>query len=275
VNIGDEVKSGQLLAELDSTEQSANVYQNEAVLAKAKSDLDYAELTLKRQNSLFKEGYTSQETIDGLKKTYISALASYKQAEANLRVSLAQLEYTKLFSPIDGVTADIKKAEREMIQSGSSGSYLIKIINLAEMEVLAYVDETDIGRIKSGDNVTFTVDTYPDFVYSGTIRTVYPEAVIQDNIVNYIAAITIVKKTNNEANLLPEMTANVTIITEKKDNILAIPTKALLNDQKSKYVLVKVGNKEERRTVTTGIKANGYIEIITGLQEGEIILVAE
>jgi len=131
-----------------------------------------------------------------------------------------------------------------------------------------FVDETDIGQVKSGQDVTFTVDAFPSKVFRGRVNTVYPGSVVRDNVVYYDVAVEILDP--YVGYLRPEMTANLTIIAGVRKNVLAVPDKSLRMDLQGKsYVMVKRGEKWEKRYVTTGWSSDGYTQILQGVKEGE------
>jgi len=269
VNIGDMVEKGQVLAELDPAELQAEYNQAKAALENARANAEYAELDLQRQRSLLKQNFISQNQLDLAEKSYEINKAKLKQAEANLAYAGIQLSYTKIIAPISGVIASVSTQEGETVTSRFSAPTFVTIINLKKLEVWAYVDETDIGRVAVGQRSTFTVDTYPSTDFEGVVTAIYPKAVIQDNVVNYV---TTIKITNFKGKTLrPEMTATVTIFLKTRKNVLAIPKKAVHNKGGEKFVTVLEGNVPQQRKVSLGWRSDGYYEVINGLKEGERI----
>ena len=271
VNIGDMVKKGQILAELDPAELQAEDNQAKAALGNARANYEYAELDLKRQSSLLKQNFISQNQFDLAEESFKINKAKLKQAKANLAYADIQLSYTKIIAPISGVIASVSTQEGETVTARFAAPTFVTIINLKKLEVWAYVDETDIGRVKVGQRATFTVDTYPATDFEGEVTAIYPKAVIQDNVVNYIATIRI---TNFKGKTLrPEMTATVRILLKTKKNILAVPIKAVRNKVGEKFVTILNGNTTEKRKVTLGWKSDGYYEVTGGLKDGEKIVI--
>jgi macrolide-specific efflux system membrane fusion protein len=271
-NIGDHVKSGQIIAELDDAELQARLNQNLAALAKAQADLTYARSVFERTQSLRRKELVSTQDADQAETSLKTAEAQLKQAEANLEYAKVQVSYTTIFSPISGVIASVSTQEGETVSASLAAPTFVSIIDLRRLEVQVYVDETDIGKIKVGQEASFTVDTYPDTDFKGTVTAIYPKAVIQDNVVNYIVTAEI---TDSQGKLLrPEMTTNVTISLETRKNVLAVPTNAITRERGDRYVTVIEGEKRIQRKVKAGWKDNGFTEIISGLKEGETILVA-
>ena len=270
-NIGDHVRDGQIIAELDDAELQARLNQNLAALAKAQADLDYARSTFERTQSLKQKELVSEQESDLAGTSVKIAEAQLKQAEANLKYARVQVSYTTISSPTAGVIASISTQEGETVSASLAAPTFVSIIDLRRLEVQAFVDETDIGKIQIGQEARFTVDTYPDTDFKGRVTAIYPKAVIQDNVVNYIVTVQI--SDFEGKTLRPEMTTNVTINLEIRKNVLAVPTSAITRERGERYVTVIDGVKTIQRRVKTGWKDNGFTEIITGLQEGEHVLV--
>jgi macrolide-specific efflux system membrane fusion protein len=278
-NIGDWVKKGQVIAELEPTELQAQYDQAQAAVETACANLEYARLELQRQKSLVEKSLISHNEFDLAQKSFEVNKAQYKQAQANLAYARVQLDYTKITAPISGVVASVSTQEGETVAASFSAPTFVNIIDLDRLEVWAYVDETDIGRIEMGQTANFTVDTYPDSDFEGVVTAIYPKAVIQDNVVNYVVTIKITPfppaSGEKQKILRPEMTANVTIFLEPRKGVLTIPLSAIKRENGERYVTVIDGDKMAPRKVRTGWSGNGYIEIIGGLNEGETIVVSK
>jgi RND family efflux transporter MFP subunit len=271
INIGDHVKKGQIIVKLDDLEYQAKLELYLASLKKALADMEYTKLNLERQKPLLIENLISQQQIDQLENSYKSSEALYQQSIANVNYAKVQLSHTIIRSPINGVVASINKQIGESVIANSSTGEFFKIINLNDLEVHAYIDETDIGKIKEDLSVIFTVDTFSDIEFEGRINSIYPSAVIVDNVVNYIASINF--DNNYERVLRPEMTADVKIYLQIKEGVLIIPTKSIQNDEGKKYVLVLKDGKVVNKIIKTGLKQDGFTEVIKGINEGEIIII--
>ena len=272
-HIGDLVEEGQVIAELDDAELQAKLNQNIAALEKAKADLEYARLNLERQRSLLKRNFASKQQVDLAENAYKVAQAQLEQAEANVEFARVQLGYAKILAPISGVIASIATQEGETVAASFAAPTFVNIIDLNRLEVQTYVDETDIGKVHEGLEAGFTVDTYADTDFRGKVTAIYPKAVIQDNVVNYIVTFAI---TDFQGKILrPEMTANVTIFLAARKNVLAVPTAAIVREQSERYVTVLDSDRTERRAVKAGWKDSGYTEIISGVSEGERVVIYE
>lgn len=270
-NVGDFVKKGQIIAELEPSELEAKYNQSLASLQNAKANYEYAKLDLERQKSLLKQNFISQNQFDLAEKTFEINKAQLEQAQANLDYAKVQLEYTKITAPISGIVASVSTQEGETVAASFAAPTFVTIIDLERLEVWAYVDETDIGRIKENQKATFTVDTYSDTDFEGIVTAIYPKAVIQDNVVNYVATLKITDF--KEKILRPEMTVTVMIYLEKKENVLTVPNNAIKREQGKTVVTVLDNNgKMNQRAVKTGYSSNGYVEILEGVREGEKVV---
>lgn len=272
-NVGDYVKKGQIIAELEPSELQAKYNQAYANWQNAVANFEYARLDLERQKSLIKQNYISQNQVDLAEKSFEVNKAQVEQSKANLEFARVQLDYTKITAPIAGVVASVSTQEGETVAASFAAPTFVTIIDLYRLEVWAYVDETDIGRIQVGQSATFTVDTYPDTDFEGAVTAIYPKAVIQDNVVNYVVTL---KITDHKDKILrPEMTANVTIQLETRKDVLTIPLASIRRERGERFVTVLQGDRRNSRNVKTGWTSNGMIEITEGLKEGEQILISE
>lgn len=273
VRIGDKVKKGDLLAELDTNELEALYNQSKAALEKSGADLKYAEIDHKRTNDLIKDKIVSQNDLDLAVRSKDVAELQLKEAEANLKYAEVQLGYTKIYAPISGVVASVSTQEGETVTASFSTPTFVTIIDLTRLEVWAYVDETDIGRISSGQNASFTVDTYTDTDFKGAVTAIYPKAEIQDNVVNYVTVLKI-SETGNKI-LRPEMTTTVDIFLETITNVLAVPNEAIRRELGRKYVYCLEDGSRVKKWVKTGRKDNRYWEILEGLDKNDKVIVGE
>lgn len=271
-NVGDYVKKGQTIAELEPSELAAKYNQSLAAVNNARANFEYAKLDFERQKSLHKQNFISQNQLDLAEKTFEINKAQLEQAQANLDFAKVQLDYTKITAPISGIVASISTQEGETVAASFSAPTFVTIIDLERLEVWAYVDETDIGRIKENQNATFAVDTYSDTDFEGIVTAIYPKAVIQDNVVNYVATLKITDF--KEKILRPEMTTSVTIYLERKENVLTVPNNAIKREQgKTVVTVIDKSGKMNKRNVKTGYSTNGYVEILEGVKEGEKVVI--
>jgi macrolide-specific efflux system membrane fusion protein len=269
-NIGDHVKAGQIIAEIDDAELRAKLNLNIASVQKAQADFEYAKLNLERQKALLEKNYISKQAYDQAENSFKISEAQLKQAEANTEVAKVQLSYTSIYALTSGVIASVSTQEGETVNAGLSAPTFVNIIDLSRLEVQVYVDETDIGKIKTGQEVSFTVDTYSDTGFTGIVKAIYPKAVIQDNVVNYIVVVEI--NDLQDKILRPEMTATVTIRLETRKNVLAVPSKAIIRERGERFVNVVDNETSTLRKIKTGWSDESFTEIMDGLNEGEKIV---
>jgi multidrug efflux pump subunit AcrA (membrane-fusion protein) len=223
--------------------------------------------TAREQLSLTREKYTPEDLQ--------VAAAEVAQTKAARRIAEANLGYANITAPMGGVVASVSTQQGETVTSGSAAAQaftFVTIIDLNRLQVDAYVDETDIGKVRVGQAATFSVDAFPDKEFSGKVTAIYPKALIQQNVVTYDVVIMI---DNHERLLRPDMTANTTITVAKRDKVLAIPNQAVRREEGDRVVFVQEGDRLVRRAVKTGWKDKSYTEVLSGLKEGERVVVGE
>lgn len=283
-NIGDYVKKGQMIAELEKADLEATVAKAAAevdvALARvtdAKSRRKLANLEYQRQQNLIKKDFTSQQSVDKALKEKESAQAGIhlvrKQLDASraaLKEAQVTLSYATITAPISGVIASVSTQQGETVAAGLNAPTFVTIIDLARLQVDAYVDEVDIGKVKTGQECIFTVDAFPAREFHGTVTAIYPNAVIQENVVNYdvVVDITDIYK----GFLRPEMTASVTISLEKRKQALAVPVKAVKREHGKNIVYLLTGTGSSPRQIKIGWKEGQWVEIAAGLKEGQSVL---
>jgi macrolide-specific efflux system membrane fusion protein len=270
-NIGDRVKKGQVLVRLEQDDLKARADLAEAAYLETVAAFDKAKLDLERDKPLAKEGFISQQNIDLLQNIHDIAKARVMRAKADQDYAKAQLSYATITAPINGTVASVTTQQGETVAAGMSAPTFITIIDLNKLEVNAYVDETDVGKIEAGQDALFTVDTFADRDFKGKVTAIYPRAVLQENVVNYITLISI---ENSEGKLKPDMTANVTVTLKKKIGVLVVPGAAVVREGGRKYVMLQVKDgKAIRHEVKTGWKEGQHFEITSGLKEGDVVVI--
>jgi RND family efflux transporter MFP subunit len=272
VQVGDQVKKGQVLASLEQRDLQANVARAEASLKEAQANARYAEANYQRQKELLPKGYVAQDALEVALKARDAAHAQVTSAQANLDYIRVQLSYATVTAPIDGIVGSVSTQEGETVASSLSAPTFVTIIDLSRLEVDAYVDEVDIGGVKVGQKATFTVDAFPDKVFNGEVEAIYPQAIIQDNVVNYDVIIKITDPF--EGQLRPQMTASVTINMDSLKGALVIPAKAVKHEGGKAFVTVPGPKGPTQRPVTLGREAGEYVQVKAGVSEGEKVLVA-
>ena len=223
VDFNDVVKKGELLAELDKQTLNQNVSRAKASLTSSESQLNYAKLTYERTKQLYEANAATLAAYQDAQNTYTQAQMSKKNAQAAYDQALVDLGYAEIYSPIDGIVLDRAVEVGQTVAASFSTPTLFTLANdLTKMQVEADVDEADIGQVKEGQKVTFTVDAYMDDVFNGTVNQIRMKPTTTSNVVTYTV---IIDAPNPEQKLFPGMTASVTIVTEEQTG-LAVPAEA-------------------------------------------------
>jgi HlyD family secretion protein len=274
VQIGSVVKKGDILGEIDARDLQANVSSAQATLAAAKATEVYAQANYERLRDLLPKGYVSQDSVDVAKQSLDSATASVAKAQAQLDYAKIQLSYATVRAPIDGIVESVATQEGSTVAASLNAPTFVTLIDLKRLEVDAFVDEVDIGGVKEGQSATFTVDAFPDKVFNGKVEAIQPQAVIQDNVVNYDVIVGISDTFENM--LRPKMTASVTINLDSQKGVLVIPAKAVKHEGGKAYVMVPAasGKGYSQRPVTVGRESGDFVQIKAGLSSGDKVLVA-
>ena len=286
-NIGDAVKKGQIIAELEKDDLMAKVERNKADLAVAEARiadvqarLKLAETQLLRQKKLMVDDSTSQDAVDSAEKELMVNQAGLNLAQrqvdsarAAIKESEATLGYATLTASISGVIASVSTQEGETVAAGLNAPVFVTIVDLKRLQVDAFVDEVDIGKIHKAQKAVFTVDAFPAREFEGKVVAIYPKAVIQENVVNYDVVIDITSP--YEGFLKPDMTASVTIMLEARPNVLAVPAEAVKRERGKTMLYVLTAGQAEPRNVKTGWKDGPWIEIAGGVEEGETVFLAD
>jgi macrolide-specific efflux system membrane fusion protein len=273
VRIGDRVAAGDLLAELDTRELDARRDQAQAALLSARASLDYARADAARRRALAAARLVAPSDLELAERAAAVAGQQQAEAEANLAYAVTQVGHARIRAPIAGVVASVSTQEGETVAASLAAPTFVTLVDLGRLEVRAYVDETDIGRIRPGQEARFTVDTYPDQEFEGRVTAIHPQAEIRDNVVNYVAVLAFEVPAGRT--LRPEMTASVAIALERRTGVLALPRRAVRREEGRTYVLCPEGPEAVRRWVTTGLRDEGWWEIVDGLREGEEVLVGD
>ncbi len=223
VDFNDVVKKGELLAELDKLTLNQSVSRAKASLTSAESQLNYAKLTYERTKQLYEANAATLAAFQEAQNSYTQAQMSKKNAQASYDQALVDLAYAEIYSPIDGIVLDRAVEVGQTVAASFSTPTLFTLANdLTKMQVEADVDEADIGQVKAGQRVTFTVDAYMDEIFNGTVNQIRMKPTTTSNVVTYTV---IIEAPNPDLKLFPGMTASVTIVTEEQKG-LAVPAEA-------------------------------------------------
>ncbi len=294
---GDEAK----LATVKNGARTQEIQAAEAALRQAEANRLLAEVNLSRYRQLYQDGGIALQVVDTAARDYDVTVAQVRtareqlslirekytvedlqyaaaqvvQAKAALQIAETNLGYATITAPMAGVVASVSTQQGETVTSGSAAAQaptFVTIIDLNRLQVDAYVDETDIGKVRVGQEATFSVDAFPDKEFRGTVTAIYPKALIQQNVVTYDVVIAI---DNREGLLRPDMTTNTTLTVAKREKVLAIPNQAVRREDGDRVVFSQEGDRLVRRPVKTGWKDKTYTEVLSGLKEGDRVVVGE
>lgn len=278
------VKKGQVIAELDKTNLLSELNTAKANLASAQSSLNYQTSNFRRYATLYKKGLVSANDYDNAELTYQQAKDQVAQSRESVTKAQTNLGYATITSPIDGVVISKSVEEGQTVAASFSTPELFTIAkDLTNMQVVANVDEADIGDIKNGERVTFTVDAYPDDTFEGTVKQVRQEATTTNNVVTYAV---VISAPNADLKLKPGLTANVTIFTAEKQGVLSVPSKALrftptketvgnkkIADCNGKNkVWTLEGNTLKAHAVNIGMTDGTHTQIVSGISQGQNVI---
>ena len=285
VDYNSQVKKGQVIAELDKTNLLSELNTAKANLASAQSSLNYQAANMERYKTLYKKGLVSADEYENALLTYRQAKEQVASSKENVQRAQTNLGYATITSPIDGTVISKSVEEGQTVAASFNTPELFTIAkDLTNMQVVANVDEADIGDVKEGDRVTFTVDAYPDDTFEGTVKQVRLEATTTNNVVTYEV---VISAPNADLKLKPGLTANVTIYTQERSGVLAVANKALrftptketvgkdmkIVDCKGKNkVWTLNGNTLTAHPVTIGQSDGINTEITKGLKQGDKIV---
>ncbi|ROR03332.1 efflux RND transporter periplasmic adaptor subunit [Desulfosoma caldarium] len=307
VRVGDSVRKGDLIARIDDREIQKTLAVDRAVLEAARNILKevttvypekireaqarfrLAQVNLRREKALIEQDYTTRDAVDRaqaehdaaqaalerLRREYVTqravAEAKLREAEAKLKQDEIRLSYTRIHAPIDGIVTEVTAQQGETIVTGLQTVNLVVIMDPTQLEMQIYVDETDVGRVRVGQTVEYSVDTYPDRTFVGTIKDIYHQPVIRDNIVYYLA---IVKIQPEDARALrPEMTTYCRILLTEKAEALSVPNAAIKFEagRQVVYIISEDQKMPQKVPVSVGIRGENRTEIVSGLNEGQVV----
>ena len=279
------VKKGQVIAELDKINLESELASAKANLASSKSELDYQETNYKRMKALHDKGFISDDDFDIADLSYKKAKEAYLVQLQTVQKAQTNLGYATITSPIDGVVLSKDVEEGQTVAASFSTPTLFTIArDLTDMQVVANVDEADIGNVRDGQRVTFTVDAFPDDTFEGRVKQVRQQGEEESNVVTYEV---VISAPNNDLKLKPQLTANVNIYTEEIENVVSVPAKALrfspskemMNDGEkikdcnaTNKLWIKEANILKAYPVKTGITNGIRTKILEGVKEGTAVI---
>ena len=280
------VKKGQVIAELDKTNLISELNRSRADLTSAQSTLSYELANFNRYKTLHDKGLVSADEFESARLSYEKARQTVASSRESVRKAETNLGYATITSPIDGVVLSKAVEEGQTVAASFNTPELFTIAqDLTDMRVIADIDEADIGGVQEGQRVSFTVDAFPDDHFEGKVTQVRQQATTSSNVVTYEV---VISAPNNDLKLKPGLTANVTIYTMEKNNVLAVPSKALrftpneallsdgqtIEDVEAPAKVWTLKNNVFKAHVVEPGTSNGMMtEIVSGLSEGTEILV--
>lgn len=279
------VKKGQVIAELDKTNLISELNTAKANLASTESNLSYQSANMKRYQILYKKGLVSADEYENALLAYRQAKEQVASSRENVQKAQTNLGYATITSPIDGTVISKSVEEGQTVAASFNTPELFTIAkDLKNMQVIANVDEADIGGVAVGNRVNFTVDAYPDDTFQGVVKQVRLEATTTNNVVTYEV---VISAPNADLKLKPGLTANVTIFTKEQANILSVANKALrftptketvgknmkIVDCKGKNkVWTLNGNTLTAHSVNIGQSDAMHTQIISGIKAGQSVV---
>jgi HlyD family secretion protein len=296
VDFNSTVRKGQLLAKIDPSIINEQAAQSRANLQNAESNLEYQQNNYQRQSQLYTLGAISKAEFQLAQNQYNAAKAAVSNSAAQLRLNEKNLSYTDIFSPINGVVLNRNVSAGQTIASSFNAPTLFVIAkDLSRMQVRAAVDEADIGNVRSGQHVNFTVDAFPDEIFRGTVEKILLHPSVSANVVTYTTLIDI---DNSDMKLKPGMTASITVFVDEDSTRILVPAKALSFKPDSSlsaqykvqhlpgkdtrtpadrpnlsYIWVKHGDTLTERTIETGFNDNSNVKVLAGLASGEEVII--
>ena len=279
------VKKGQVIAELDRTNLMSELNTAKANLSSAQSSLNYQLSNYNRYKELHDKGLVSADEFESARLQYLQAKEQVNTSKESLQRAQTNLGYATITSPIDGIILSKSVEEGQTVAASFNTPELFVIAqDLTNMRVIADIDEADIGGVKEGQRVSFTVDAFPDDHFEGQVTQVRQQATTESNVVTYEV---VISAPNNDLKLKPGLTANVTIYTLEKNDVMAVPAKALrfqpneaflqngetIEDCEGDHKLwTKEGSVFKAHKVEIGTTNGMMTEIISGIKEGTEVL---
>ena len=279
------VKKGQVIAELDRTNLISELNTARANLSSAQSTASYELSNYNRYKTLYEKGLVSADEFENAQLSYLKAKEQVNTSRESVQKAQTNLGYATITSPIDGVILSKSVEEGQTVAASFNTPELFVIAqDLTNMRVIADIDEADIGGVKEGQRVSFTVDAFPDDSFEGAVTQVRQQATTESNVVTYEV---VISAPNKDLKLKPGLTANVTIFTMEKNDVLAVPAKALrfqpndaflkkgekIEDCEGDHKLwTKEGNVFKAHKVETGTSNGVMTEITGGIAAGTEVL---
>lgn len=290
VDYNSEVKKGELIAELDKVNLLNELASKKNNLGTAKTEYEYQLKNYTRNKTLHEKQLISDYDYETAYYNYEKARNSYEVSKNELAKAETNLGYANIYSPIDGIVLSRAVEEGQTVAASFSTPTLFTIASdLTQMQVVADVDEADIGGVREGQHVSFTVDAYPNDTFEGEVTQVRQEATTTNNVVTYEV---VINAPNPDLKLKSGLTATASIYTIEKDNVLNIPAGALTfvpaSENENSHKTTQTNNSSNKKTVwvfengtpvqkniTVGVSTGTVVEVYEGLTEGEEVITGQ
>lgn len=272
VVVGSRVRKGDVIATIDARPLEARLAQARAQIAVAAQELKRAEVELDRVRRLDRQRLVARSDVEDKELAVGEARAQLEKFRRDAAVVQTDLNYAVIRSPITGTVASVSTQEGETVAASFNTPTFATIIEDGALELIAMVDETDIGNVAVGNPVTFTVESFPAVEFSGRVLRIAPKGTIISGVVNFEVMISIASPTeSSKARLKPDMTANVSIRTAERQ-ALVLPSAAIQRDDSGRHVWVEKNGQLQRRSISVGTRDTRFTEIRDGVAAGDCVL---
>jgi macrolide-specific efflux system membrane fusion protein len=269
VTVGSKIKKGDVIARIDSRSLEARLAQAEAQVHVFEQEVKRARVELARAQGLDVKKLVARTEVEDRSLDLADALARLEKSRRDAEVVETDLGYAAIQAPISGTIASVTTQKGETVAASFATPTFVTIIADDALEVVAMVDETDIGTVEEGNSVMFTVESYPAMEFTGTVKQIAPKGAIISGVVNFEVMIDI---ESGAASLKPDMTANVSVRTAEREAVV-LPTGAVLRDGFARYVFIDNDGELVRRPVTIGTRDTGFTEIRQGIAPGDRVAI--
>ncbi|HEX4826385.1 MAG TPA: efflux RND transporter periplasmic adaptor subunit [Candidatus Polarisedimenticolaceae bacterium] len=270
VKVGDSVRKGELLAELDRTELEVAVEEARAALDEARAELSLAIASARRLRQLSGEHLTSQAALEEAEVQEVVAQAAVRRSESQLRRAEVELSYATITAPIAGTVTSVGTRQGETVAASFAVPSLVTIMDLSRLNVEAFIDEVDIGRILVGQSATIATDAFPGKSFKGHVIAVTPQTELRQSVLHYVVLIGLDE--DYLSSLRPEMSVVASIVVGENRQVLSLPTSAIQRDEDGRtFVSILSEQGISRRDVSVGEIRGTQVEIKAGLSAGEVV----
>lgn len=271
VAIGQEVKAGQVVAVIEHKDLQAKLDQAKAQLNEVQIQVDQARIDLKRQVALKAEELVSQDAVDKARQQLDVLVARLESNRAQVATAQVNLDFATIRSPIDGVVATIATQQGETVAASLNAPTFMTVVDLGRLLVEDYVDETDIGLVKLGQKAFFTVEAFPERRFKAEVQAIRPAAKLVDDVVYYTVDLKI--SDDYQGALKPEMTANVSVVVNRRKDVLWVPTAAVRRKGNQSLVFLKENDEVRQVPVKVGWSEGERTQVLEGLSLGQTLII--